>query len=212
MSTINLAKLSRQPSVLLTLYPAGLSAQIPVRCTPIIIMMEKRRGCIDSNMAVLQVRAFAYQDTQRYRLGTNFSQLPVNRPRSNRFNPMRRDGAACYQYGLGNTPAYYPSSFQTIDAAPQYAAPHKENWSGRVVEFESKMDEEDFQQPRDFWERILAKEAGQQESLVSNVAEHLAEAAPRIREKAYGRCCFSIPVPLSFAPLFPRALGPILLT
>lgn len=50
------------------------------------------------------------------------------------------------------------------------------------------MSEDDFEQPRDFWERILAKEPGQQENLVSNVAEHLAEAVPRIREKVYGKC------------------------
>lgn len=108
---------------------------------------------------------------------------------------MRRDGTSCFQYHQtspattnATTPSYYPSSFQTIDAAPPYAAPRGENWAGRVVEFESRMGEDDLEQPRDFWERILAKEPGQQENLVSNVAEHLAEAAPRIREKVYGNC------------------------
>lgn len=161
-------------------------------------MRESMCVCVsNNNIAVLQVRSFAYQDTQRYRLGTNFTQLPINRPR-NAFNPMRRDGAACYQYqsGLG-VPAYHPSSFQTIDTAPQYGAPQGESWNGRVVEFESRMGEDDFGQPRDFWERILAKEPGQQENLVSNVAEHLAEATPRIREKACGRYLMNL-----FSPLF----------
>lgn len=126
---------------------------------------------------------------------------------------MRRDGAACYQYqhqhqsqsqgGLA-APPYYPSSFQAIDAAPRpHAALRGESWSGRVVEFESRMGEDDLEQPRDFWERILAKEPGQQENLVSNVAEHLAEAAPRIREKAYGRCFpFFFPPSLDPSPSF----------
>lgn len=121
---------------------------------------------------------------------------------------MRRDGAACYQYpqsgsGLNNTapPAYYPSSFQTIGSAPQYATPQGESWSGRIVEFESKMGEDDLEQPRNFWERILAKEPGQQENLVNNVAEHLAEAAPRIREKAYGKAMMMAPhVSRSYVP------------
>ncbi|ROW08805.1 hypothetical protein VMCG_02700 [Cytospora schulzeri] len=132
---------------------------------------------------ILQLRAFAYQDAQRYRLGANFIQLPVNRPK-NSFNPLRRDGAANFQ-GLGGTAPYYPSSFQYLDTAPQYAASTEENWNGRVVNFESKVTEDDFAQPREFWEHILPKEPGQQENLVSNVAERLAQAQPDVREKTY---------------------------
>lgn len=134
-------------------------------------------------LTVLQLRAFAYQDAQRYRLGANFIQLPVNRPK-NSFNPLRRDGAANYQ-GLGGTAPYYPSSFQDLGTARQYAPAIDENWNGRVVEFESKLTEDDFVQPRDFWERVLAKEPGQQDNLVSNVAEHLAQALPEVRNRTY---------------------------
>ncbi|ROW15395.1 hypothetical protein VPNG_02414 [Cytospora leucostoma] len=132
---------------------------------------------------VLQLRAFAYQDAQRYRLGANFIQLPINRPK-NSFNPLRRDGAANY-HGLGGTAPYYPSSFQDLGTARQYAPAIDENWNGRVVDFESNLTEDDFVQPRDFWERVLAKEPGQQDNLVSNVAEHLAQALPEVRNKAY---------------------------
>lgn len=55
-----------------------------------------------------------------------------------------------------------------------------------MVNFESKMEDGDLEQPRDFWERVLAKEPGQQENLVANVAEHLAEAIGGVRDKAYG--------------------------
>lgn len=48
------------------------------------------------------------------------------------------------------------------------------------------MTEDDFTQPRDFWVRILPKDAGQQENLVSNIAEHLAHALPEVRNKTYG--------------------------
>lgn len=148
---------------------------------------------------VLQVRAFAYQDAQRYRLGANFIQLPVNRPK-NSFNPLRRDGAANSQ-GLGGSAPYYPSSFQDLGTARQYASAAAENWSGRVVDFESKMTEEDFVQPREFWERILPKDRGQQENLVSNVAEHLAQALPSVREKTYCTL-FCLPI-LVFQLLLP---------
>lgn len=156
---------------------------------------------ITDTREVLQVRALAYQDTQRYRLGSNFAQLPINRPK-NSFNPLRRDGAGCFLQGQGqnenNFMPYYPSSFYSIDIAPQYAIPSREAWSGRVVDFESKMEGGDLEQPREFWEHILAKEPGQQENLVSNVAESLAEAVVAVREKAFGKYC----------PLFPNSFPP----
>ncbi|KAG6356539.1 hypothetical protein INS49_014412 [Diaporthe citri] len=132
---------------------------------------------------ILQIRAFAYQDTQRYRLGPNFYQLPVNRPK-NSFDPLHRDGAGNYN-GLGNTPSYYPSTYQHYEDAPQYASANEENWCGPVVDHESKLTEDDFAQPRDFWVRILPKDAGQQENLVGNIAEHLAQALPEIRKQTY---------------------------
>lgn len=137
---------------------------------------------------VLQVRALAYHDTQRYRLGTNFAQLPINRPRQGTLNPLCRDGAGNFQQGRGgNTlPPYYPSGFYGLDKAPQYAAPNEEIWNGRVIDYESKMEDGDLEQPRDFFERILAKEPGQQENLISNIALHLAEADSKVRDKAYG--------------------------
>lgn len=46
---------------------------------------------------MLQGRAFSYNDTQRHRLGTNFMQLPVNRPVSNVDN-NQRDGDMTYTF------------------------------------------------------------------------------------------------------------------
>lgn len=141
----------------------------------------------------MQVRALAYHDTQRYRLGTNFSQLPINRPRHGALNPLRRDGAGNFEQGRGDStlPPYYPSSSYSLDTAPQYAAPNRELWTGRIVDFESKFEDNDLDQPRDFFEKILGKEPGQQDNLISNIAEHLAEADAMIRNKAYGSLSFS---------------------
>lgn len=122
-------------------------------------------------------------------MGTNFAQLPINRPKYS-FNPLRRDGGSCLSQGGPNTrvPPYYPSSRYSLDASPPRYASNVgvETWNGRVVDYESKMEDGDLEQPRDFWERILAKEPGQQQNLVSNIAEHLAEAEASVREKAYG--------------------------
>ncbi|HET7592529.1 MAG TPA: catalase, partial [Rhodanobacteraceae bacterium] len=56
-------------------------------------------------------RAFAYHDAQRNRIGTNFHQLPVNRPRHGiDVNTYMFDGQMAYEHS-GNAPVYAPNSF-----------------------------------------------------------------------------------------------------
>ena len=46
---------------------------------------------------MLQGRSFSYHDTQRHRIGPNFTQLPVNKPLSPPFN-NQRDGSMTYEF------------------------------------------------------------------------------------------------------------------
>ena len=58
---------------------------------------------------MLLARVFAYADAQRYRLGANFAELPVNRPREDvQVNSYSRDGAGRH-FNPGN-PVYAPNS------------------------------------------------------------------------------------------------------
>lgn len=57
---------------------------------------------------MLQGRIFSYRDTQRYRIGTNFAQLPVNRPVVQVCNDQR-DGAMTYVIPEGGV-NYKPNS------------------------------------------------------------------------------------------------------
>jgi catalase len=134
---------------------------------------------------VLQVRLFAYGETQRYRLGVNFNELPVNKPFYS-YNPTRRDGTGNI-FNYGSLPNYIPSDFQpTIIKAAQYEerASHEE-WIGTVVDFETKVTDEDFVQPREFWE-VLGRQKDQQKHLVYNVAENLSGAVQKVRFASYG--------------------------
>ena len=54
-------------------------------------------------------RNFAYQDAQRYRIGTNFQQLPVNAPIVN-VHTYNFEGAMTYHH-QGNQSVYAPNSF-----------------------------------------------------------------------------------------------------
>lgn len=53
-------------------------------------------------------RAFAYADAQRNRIGTNFHQLPVNKPKVP-VNTYMFDGQMAYEHS-GNQPVYAPNS------------------------------------------------------------------------------------------------------
>jgi catalase len=53
-------------------------------------------------------RAFAYNDAQRNRIGTNFHQLPVNRPKVP-VNSYMFDGQMTFEHS-GNAPVYVPNS------------------------------------------------------------------------------------------------------
>jgi catalase len=53
-------------------------------------------------------RAFAYNDAQRNRIGANFHQLPVNRPKV-AVNTYMFDGPMAYEHS-GNAPVYAPNS------------------------------------------------------------------------------------------------------
>jgi len=53
-------------------------------------------------------RAFAYADAQRNRIGVNFNQLPVNRPKVP-VNTYQFDGHMAYHHS-GNSPVYAPNS------------------------------------------------------------------------------------------------------
>jgi len=134
---------------------------------------------------LISIRAFAYGSTQRYRLGVNHDQLPINRP-FYVYNPTKRDGFM-NMGNFGPLPNYVPSSFAPpIVKAPQFEvrADHEE-WIGTVTDFESQVTEDDYVQPREFYNNVLAKQEGQQANLVYNVASDLWAADKRIRYETY---------------------------
>ncbi len=64
---------------------------------------------------MLQGRLFSYGDTQRYRLGANHHQIPVNSPKAaSNVCPFSRDGAMRVDGNLGGHTNYYPNSYQKL--------------------------------------------------------------------------------------------------
>ena len=58
-----------------------------------------------------QGRLFSYSDTQRYRLGPNYLQFPVNHPFKTKITNYQRDGPQTYTNNQGGAPNYFPNSF-----------------------------------------------------------------------------------------------------
>ncbi|KAH7321326.1 catalase isozyme P [Stachybotrys elegans] len=132
---------------------------------------------------VLQARLFSYPDTHRHRLGTNYQQIPVNKP-LNAFNPFQRDGAMTVTDNYGSLP-HYPSTSEPNLYTTVKPTQAKETWHGAAEVVALPVTDEDYVQPRALW-GVLGRTPGQQEHLVSNIAGHLCGADKRIREATYG--------------------------
>ncbi|CAK3120454.1 Catalase [Vibrio crassostreae] len=128
---------------------------------------------------MLQGRLFAYSDAQRYRLGVNHHQIPVNAPRcpvnaSHRDGPMRVDGSH------DETIGYEPNSFGEWAEQPEFEEP-KLNVSGSAGHYDFREDDDDyFSQAGDLF-RLMTKE--QQQVLFENTARAMNGVPTFIKER-----------------------------
>ncbi len=123
---------------------------------------------------VLQSRLFSYPDTQRYRLGTNYQQIPVNAP-LHAFNPFQRDGPMAVNGNYGANPNY-PSSYRKLthkNVVPTVPDEHKK-WTDQAVMHLNEVTAHDYIQSTSLW-AVFGK-TGQQDAFVANVAGHLNAA------------------------------------
>lgn len=144
-------------------------------------------GIAPSADPMLQARMFAYPDAQRYRLGVNYQQLPSNKARSHVYQPYERDGAVSFQGNYGGDPNYVNSQIIPLltNKIPEEDNVH-DHWAGKVTAFSSEVTDDDFVQPRDFWNTVLAQQPGQQENFIGNTASFISGVkSSEIKQKAY---------------------------
>lgn len=140
-------------------------------------------GIAPSEDPMLQARMFAYPDAQRYRLGVNHHQIPVNRPVCP-FNPLLRDGRAAVDGNYGARPAYPSSRDPMSFQEPPQAAPRRhDGLEAHITRYSSELD---YKFARTFWTHLddPAYE-GWQEKMVSNLAKSISQADKPIRENVY---------------------------
>ena len=66
---------------------------------------------------MLLARIFSYADAHRYRIGTNYNELPVNRPRT-QVNSYSKDGSVRHFFNDPMMPVYAPNSLGSPAADP----------------------------------------------------------------------------------------------
>ena len=80
-------------------------------------------GISSSPDKMLQARLFSYGDAQRYRLGVNHHQIPVNAPRCPVHSYYHRDGPMRVDGNHGSTLGYQPNSYGQWEEQPDYPEP-----------------------------------------------------------------------------------------
>ncbi|XP_054279446.1 catalase-like [Macrosteles quadrilineatus] len=129
---------------------------------------------------MLQARLFSYPDTHRYRLGTNFLQLPVNCPYRVSIVNNHRDGTMRYGDNQNGSPNYFPNSFRGQKLDPRGGiAPYPV--TGDVTRYNSE-DQDNFTQPALFWSKTLTDP--ERARLVSNIVDHLKDAEDFLQDRA----------------------------
>ncbi|NRO94765.1 catalase [Paraburkholderia sp. NMBU_R16] len=139
---------------------------------------------------LLQGRLFSYGDAQRYRLGVNHHQIPVNAPKCP-FHAFHRDGAMRTDGNLGGTPNYEPSRFGEF--AQDRSALEPPLAAGAIDRYDHREDDDYYSQPgalfrlfdegqrARLFETIAGHIDGVPEDIVARQLEHFSRADP-----AYG--------------------------
>jgi catalase len=117
---------------------------------------------------MLQARIFSYADAHRYRLGTHYEMLPVNRPRCP-VHHYHKDGPMRFFVPLtGNPDAYYePNSFDGVTEDKTFAEPELP-LAGGAARFDHRLGNDDYRQPGDLFRLMNADQQGR---LMDNIAE-----------------------------------------
>ena len=99
---------------------------------------------------MLQARLMSYADAHLYRVGTNYQQLPVNKPRCPVMH-YERDGVMSVGQG-GASPNYFPNSVAgTPQDDPAFAEPPFDLGNVVVDRYDSREGHDDYTQPGMLW-------------------------------------------------------------
>lgn len=135
---------------------------------------------------MLQGRLFAYGDAQRYRLGVNHHQIPVNYPKAVKdYNSFHRDGQMRVDGNHGSKLHYEPNSYNEWQEQSEYGDPI-EMTSGHIMRFDFREDDDDYYtQPGKLF-RLMTPE--KQQALFENTARNMEGVPEFIKMRHIENC------------------------
>ncbi|MBL8657623.1 MAG: catalase [Altererythrobacter sp.] len=137
---------------------------------------------------MLQGRLFSYGDTQRYRLGVNHAQIPVNAPRCP-VHAYHRDGAMRVDGNGGRSTHYAPNSRGALQPQPEFHEPPLRN-QGAAARWDHREDGDYFSQPGALF-RLMTPQ--QRQALFDNTARAINGASQEVIERHVANCASADP-------------------
>jgi catalase len=136
-----------------------------------------------SDDKLLQGRTFAYSDTQRYRVGPNYLQLPINAPKCP-YATNQRGGQMSYKVDGADQGAdphinFEPTNFKGLQEQERTAPPPRPFVQGEIGRQRIERTA-NFKQAGERWRAFSDEERNE---LVMNLVGALSECEPVIREK-----------------------------
>jgi catalase len=121
---------------------------------------------------MLQGRILAYPDAHRYRLGANYEQIPVNRPICP-VNHYQRDGMMRTDGNSGDSPNYFPNSFDNIEADKNYKEPAMKLDSDMADTYDrNENDDDHYTQPGNLFRKVMTD--SERQNTISNIIDGMS--------------------------------------
>ncbi len=137
---------------------------------------------------MLQGRLFSYGDAQRYRLGVNHHQIPVNAPRCPA-NYYHRDGAMRVDGNFGSTIGYEPNSSGKWREQPDFREPPL-SIEGAADHWNHREDDDYYSQPGNLFRLMTAT---QKKVLFENTARAMQGTTKEVQLRHIANCCKADP-------------------
>jgi catalase len=134
-----------------------------------------------SDDKMLQGRTLSYSDTQRYRVGPNYLQLPINAPQQAAMaRTNQRDGQMAYYVdGRGESKHvnYEPSSMGGLSEAPKPRQDYHQWVEGHLGRYQTSRARDDYKQAGD---RYRSFQDWERDDLINNLVGDMKECPEHI--------------------------------
>jgi len=132
---------------------------------------------------MLQGRLFSYADAQRYRLGVNHHQIPVNASRCP-FHSYHRDGTMRTDGNHGSTLGYEPNSHGEWQEQPDFSEPPL-SLEGAADHWNHREDDDYYSQPGKLFQLM---DSSQKAALFGNTGRAMGDAPKEVKVRHISNC------------------------